>query len=86
MATPRAPGAQHTLLPLHAGLSRDNWAYIAYALTAVTAVIFLLTMVMLRRISVAVACIKVCKSTPGLSLQRLNLNRDASTMLLGMLH
>lgn len=47
-------------LAVAAGLSRDNWLYIAYALTAVTVVIFLLTMVMLRRISVAVACIKVC--------------------------
>lgn len=43
-----------------AGLSRDNWAYIAYGLTALTVVIWLLTMVMLRRIQVAVACIKVC--------------------------
>jgi hypothetical protein len=42
-----------------AGLSRDNWAYIAYGLTALTAVIWLLTLVMLRRIQVAVACIKV---------------------------
>lgn len=41
------------------GLSRDNWAYIAYGLTALTVVIWLLTMVMLRRIQVAVACIKV---------------------------
>lgn len=42
-----------------AGLSRDNWSYIAYALTAVTVIIFLVTLVMLRRIKVAVACIKV---------------------------
>jgi hypothetical protein len=40
-------------------MSRENWAYIAYALAALTALIWLLTLVMLRRISVAVACIKV---------------------------
>jgi hypothetical protein len=42
-----------------AGLSRQNWAYIAYALTALTAIIWLLTLVMMSRIAVAVACIKV---------------------------
>lgn len=42
-----------------AGLSRQNWAYIAYGLTALTVVIWLLTLVMIRRIRVAVACIKV---------------------------
>lgn len=50
------------LLPLCcccAGLTRDNWSYIAYALTAVTVIIFLFTIAMLRRIQVAVACIKV---------------------------
>jgi hypothetical protein len=45
-----------------AGLTRDNWSYIAYALTALTVIIFLFTMVMLRRIQVAVACIKVRRS------------------------
>lgn len=49
-----------------AGLSRQNWAYIAYALTAFTVVIWLLTLVMLRRIAVAVACIKVRQGSPGM--------------------
>lgn len=42
-----------------AGLSRQNWAYIAYALTALTVIIWLVTLVMIPRIAVAVACIKV---------------------------
>lgn len=55
-----------------AGLSRDNWLYIAYAMTAVTVVVFLLTMVMLRRIQVAVACFKVRKEAvwAGLPMAR----------------
>jgi hypothetical protein len=40
-------------------MSRQNWTYIAYALTAVTVLVFLLTMVMLSRVKVAIACIKV---------------------------
>lgn len=40
-------------------VSRDYWAYIAYALTAFTALILLITLVMLRRVAIAIACIKV---------------------------
>lgn len=40
-------------------MSRENWAYIAYAATAVTVVVLLFTLVMIRRVAVAVACIKV---------------------------
>jgi hypothetical protein len=42
-----------------AGMTRQNWSYIAYALTAVAVLVFLLTMVMLSRVKVAIACIKV---------------------------
>lgn len=41
-------------------MTRENWSYIAYALTAVAALVFLLTLVMLSRVKVAIACIKVC--------------------------
>ncbi|KAI8472764.1 MAG: plasma-membrane choline transporter-domain-containing protein [Monoraphidium minutum] len=40
-------------------VSRENWAYIAYAATAIAGVVLLFTLVMLRRVAVAVACIKV---------------------------
>ena len=40
-------------------LSREHWGYVAFALTAVTGVVLLLTLVMLRRVAVAVACVKV---------------------------
>jgi hypothetical protein len=40
-------------------MTRQNWTYIAYALTAVAVLVFLLTMVMLSRVKVAIACIKV---------------------------
>ena len=50
------------LLGLVAGMSRQNWAYVAYAATAVAAVVLLFTLVMIRRIGVAVACIKVSLS------------------------
>lgn len=39
--------------------TRETWAYIAYGLTAFTGLIFLFTLIMLRRVAVAVACIKV---------------------------
>eukprot|EP00879_Flechtneria_rotunda_P020927 GHRR01022035.1.p1 GENE.GHRR01022035.1~~GHRR01022035.1.p1 ORF type:complete len:473 (+),score=147.31 GHRR01022035.1:32-1420(+) len=41
------------------GMSRENWSYIAYALTGVSALVLLFTLVMIRRVAVAVACIKV---------------------------
>jgi preprotein translocase subunit SecY len=44
----------------HAGMTRENWSYVAYALTAMAVLVFLLTMVMLSRVKVAIACIKVC--------------------------
>jgi choline transporter-like protein 2/4/5 len=41
------------------GTSREYWAYIAYAMTAVTVLVFIFTLLMIRRVAVAVACIKV---------------------------
>ncbi|GBF99304.1 choline transporter-like [Raphidocelis subcapitata] len=40
-------------------VSRQNWAYIAYGLTGLTGAVALFTLVMMRRVAVAVACIKV---------------------------
>ena len=39
---------------------RKVWAIIAYVMTALTVLLFLFTMVMLRRIKIAVATLKVC--------------------------
>lgn len=40
-------------------MSRQHWSYVAYGATAVAALVLLFTLVMIRRIAVAVACIKV---------------------------
>ena len=38
---------------------RKVWAYVAYVMTALTVLLFLFTLVMLRRIKIAVATLKV---------------------------
>lgn len=45
--------------------TRETWSYIAYALTAFTGLIFLFTLIMLRRVAVAVACIKASEGWSG---------------------
>lgn len=44
---------------------RKVWSVIAYVMTALTVLLFLFTLVMLRRIKIAVATLKVC-SLPAL--------------------
>ncbi len=58
-----ALGAQISdYLPLDMDPSADSrvyWSYIAYAMCGVVGLVLLFTLVMLRRVAVAVACIKV---------------------------
>ncbi|KAF8064488.1 CHER1 [Scenedesmus sp. PABB004] len=50
-----APAPHDQPPPAPPGLSRDHWAYVAYGLTGLTALVALFTLVMLRRVKVAVA-------------------------------
>jgi len=45
--------------------SQQTWKYIAYAMTAVAGFVLLLTLLMIRRVKIAVACIKVASSAVG---------------------
>ena len=45
--------------------SQTTWKYVAYAMTAVAGLVFLLTLLMLRRVRIAVACLKVASQAVG---------------------
>lgn len=69
---------------------RKVWAIIAYVMTALTVLLFLFTMVMLRRIKIAVATLKVClRSLPpvyaacsGSTLGRIFIHKTMTSCLL----
>ena len=56
---------KHTLIVYVAGNYRVALSYMTYVLCALTVICFLMTLLMIRRIAVAVACIKVAASAIG---------------------